>query len=102
MGANASKPAPAGPAAAEGGCPVQHKAAEGCPVKDAKGQYKNPSIFNVYSVKQDPTNNMPAANQQPSPDQTMPLSTTRVVSGIPKGGTEGGWTYPSPQMVRAL
>ncbi len=43
---------------------------------------------------------MPAtANQQPSQDQVVPLSTHRESSSIPKGGTESTWLYPSPQMV---
>ena len=38
-------------------------------------------------------------NQQPAPGQSVPLSTERVPSQIPKGGTENEtWTYPSPQM----
>lgn len=46
-----------------------------------------------------PTNQMPAnPNQQPAPGQEEPLSTDRVASGIPKGGTAETWTYPSPQM----
>ena len=80
----------------ESGCPVQHKKEEsGCPVK-----YKNPNQYNVYSQRIDPTNQMPAvANQQMAPNQEMPLSTDRVPSTIPKGGTDADtWTYPSPQM----
>ncbi|EDO45116.1 predicted protein [Nematostella vectensis] len=46
----------------------------------------------------DPTNMMPPANQQPSPGQPFPLSTDRVVSSIPKGGSNDKWVYPSPQM----
>lgn len=44
---------------------------------------------------------MPAsANQQPAPGQSVPLSTERVKSSIPKGGTDADtWLYPSPQMV---
>lgn len=42
---------------------------------------------------------MPAtANQLPWPGQRVPLSTDRAVSNIPKGGTEGTWVFPSPQM----
>jgi cytochrome c heme-lyase len=70
-----------------------------CPVKGDE-KYKNPSQYNVYSQKIDPTNQMPTqANQQPAPGQAVPLSTDRVKSGIPKGGTdEDTWQYPSPQM----
>lgn len=47
----------------------------------------------------DPKNNMPLVpNQQPFPGQRKLLSTARVDSTIPKGGTESTWTYPSPQM----
>lgn len=47
----------------------------------------------------DPTNNMPAEpNQQPFPGQRVPLPTDRQASTIPKGGTQGTWLYPSPQM----
>eukprot|EP00957_Ditylum_brightwellii_P090781 6913203-Ditylum_brightwellii.AAC.1 len=36
----------------------------------------------------------------PAPFQSNSLSTNRVSSNIPKGGTDDGatWTYPSPQM----
>lgn len=44
-------------------------------------------------------NNMPLQpNQQPAPGQLKPLSTFRLQSTIPKGGTETTWQYPSPQM----
>ncbi|GBF89496.1 cytochrome c heme lyase [Raphidocelis subcapitata] len=47
----------------------------------------------------DPKNNMPlAANQQPCPGQRRLLSTDRIESNIPKGGTDATWVYPSPQM----
>lgn len=40
-----------------------------------------------------------SANQQPAPGQKQSLSTDRVNSNIPKGGTDSEtWTYPSPQM----
>lgn len=43
---------------------------------------------------------MPPPNQQPSPGQPFPLSTSRVTSSIPKAmGKEGEkWVYPSEQM----
>jgi hypothetical protein len=40
--------------------------------------------YDVYSQPIDPRNNMPMANQMPSPNQTKPLSTERVQSTIPK------------------
>ena len=55
-------------------------------------------VYNVYSQEIDPKNNMPAANQTPAPGQVTVLPTERVKSSIPKGGTEGHWLYPSPQM----
>lgn len=57
-------------------------------------------MYNVYAQPIDPTNQMPSnPNQQPAPGQQVPLSTERVQSYIPKGGTEQEtWTYPSPQM----
>ena len=87
-----------------GGCPVKHNGADrstmpeagGCPVK-AHPEY------NVYSQPIDKTNNMPkgAATQLPNSSQTIELSTERVSSTIPKGGTgessAATWTYPSPQ-----
>ena len=105
-----------------GGCPVKHIGSSGgssssssssssgsssisggasrssgdeCPVR-----YKNPNVYNVYSQKLDPTNQMPtAANQLPAPNQQSALSKERVVSSIPKGGTDSDtWLYPSPQM----
>ncbi len=90
-------------------CPVRSvdKNADKSPVKTSSSSdksYKNDSIFNVYSQKMDPTNNMPAtANQQPSKDQTIPLPVNRESSTIPKGGTDNDtWLYPSPQMVNLL
>ena len=47
----------------------------------------------------DPKNNMPLApNQHPFPGQRRLLSTDRMDSTIPKGGTDSTWLYPSPQM----
>ena len=57
-------------------------------------------IYNVYAQPIDPTNQMPSnPHQLPAPGQEVPLSTERVVSNIPKGGTDKDtWVYPSPQM----
>ena len=56
-------------------------------------------MYNVYSQPINPDNNMPAnPNQLPREAQSEPLSTARVKSTIPKGGTDDTWTYPSPQM----
>ncbi|GAB4819127.1 hypothetical protein N2152v2_006173 [Parachlorella kessleri] len=47
----------------------------------------------------DPSNMMPREpNQQPCPGQRKLLSTDRINSNIPKGGTDSTWLYPSPQM----
>ena len=66
-----------------------------CPVK-----YKNASVYNVYSQKLDPSNQMPKVPaQQSAPGQSQNLSTERIKSTIPKGGTDDDtWLYPSPQM----
>lgn len=93
----------------QGGCPIKNiggsakaksslkevAGKEECPVK-----YKNSSVYNVYSQKIDPTNQMPVAAQQlPSSGQSMNLSKERVMSSIPKAGTDNDtWLYPSPQM----
>jgi hypothetical protein len=88
-----------------------------CPVKP---EYRNPAVYNVYGQKiNDPVstpsnpilalqnnqildsrNNMPLEpNQLPCPGQRKPLSTDRIASIIPKGGTDTTWLFPSPQMV---
>jgi len=88
------------------GCPVkvakntstsESSASSGCPVKSKS---KSSTVYNVYSQPIDPKNNMPSvANQLPAPMQNEKLSTERIRSTIPKGGTdEETWTYPSPQM----
>ena len=45
---------------------------------------------------------MPAANQQPAPDQPFPLPTDRELSTIPKAVVKEGenefWLYPSQQV----
>ena len=47
----------------------------------------------------DPRNNMPREpNQQPVKGQKQYISTYRLQSNIPKGGTDSTWLYPSPQM----
>ena len=71
---------------------------EGCPVKkqssldnneETTAGYPVPKrhhpLYNVYSQPIDQTNNMPkVANQLPAPGQSVPLSTDRVTSTIPK------------------
>ena len=114
---------------ATGGCPVRHSSSAppmsssvplsaslsassggGCPVKHASRSSPQPQ-YNVYGQPMDPANNMPYnPNQLPSYNQTIPLSTHRVASTIPKGGGQPDnddidtkenvttWLYPSPQM----
>ncbi|KAG1675603.1 hypothetical protein FOA52_014191 [Chlamydomonas sp. UWO 241] len=91
-----------------------------CPVP---AEYRNPVVYNVYGEVTndpsrppassanplqklqstqvlDPRNNMPLeANQAPCAGQRKPLTTERVQSTIPKGGTASTWQFPSPQMV---
>lgn len=72
-------------------CPMhqgeQQQSSSECPMK----QGQNDDI--------DPSNMMPPPNQRPAPDQPFPLSTDRVVSHIPKAGTDNEtWVYPSQQM----
>ena len=76
-------------AGATGGCPVKHGD------KAPKGK-----VYNVYSQEIDPSNQMPANpnNSALYGDQKFPLPQERVPSTIPKGGTEGTWLFPSPQM----
>lgn len=72
-----------------------------CPVKhdDKAKPYKNPSVYNVYSQKIDPRNQMPQNLDKATSPSGASLSTERVKSSIPKGGTDTEtWTYPSPQM----
>jgi cytochrome c heme-lyase len=76
------------------GCPIRGK------VSSSTTQYKHSDVYNVYNQKIDPTNQMPnIANQLPAPNQSIPLPTERIVSTIPKAGTDdSNWLYPSPQM----
>ena len=84
-------------------CPVQFRTSQ--PVYNVYGQRVDVGspqttldTLAAYSTL-DPTNNMPAEpNQQPFPGQRVPLPTDRKASTIPKGGTQGTWLYPSPQM----
>lgn len=88
------------PAGLPSECPVNHGAA-GAAISSSGGAggRSRGTIYNVYAQPIDPTNNMPAtANQQKAPGQAEDLSTHRVQSSIPKGGTESTWQYPSPQM----
>jgi len=106
-----SRQTPSTAATADGG-----EEESSCPVPD---RYRNQAVYNVYNQRingpdaaqksgvlaprsddvLDPKNNMPLEpNQQPCPGQKKLLSTHRVPSNIPKGGTHATWVYPSPQM----
>jgi Cytochrome c/c1 heme lyase len=61
-----------------GGCPVKQKS------NNASAHQHHPE-YNVYAQAIDPTNQMPfQPNQLPAPTQSVPLSTERVASTIPK------------------
>ena len=87
-------------------CPMHKQGASAAvlsklvPGGDAGAQKKKDDgpVYNVYSQVIDPTNMMPAPNQSMAAGQTEPLPVERVKSSIPKGGTDGTWLYPSPQM----
>jgi cytochrome c heme-lyase len=92
------------------GCPLGHgktAAAPSAPATAIKGECPmsagaaKPKVYDVYSREIDPTNQMPAnvvPSQLPLPGQAERVSTGRVQSSIPKGGTDSTWLYPSPQM----
>ncbi|KAI8467996.1 MAG: cytochrome c/c1 heme lyase-domain-containing protein [Monoraphidium minutum] len=116
---SAASPLPAKAAPSEA-CPVLSSNAQQqsrCPVPESA---RARAVYNVYGQRidlpapagpadplaalrdtdvLDPKNNMPLApNQQPCPGQRRLLSTERIESNIPKGGTSETWVYPSPQM----
>jgi len=107
-------------AASPEACPVlegTQQQQSSCPVPESA---RARAIYNVYGQRMDlpqpdgppdplaamratdvldPQNNMPLApNQRPCPGQRKLLSTERIESNIPKGGTSETWVYPSPQM----
>jgi cytochrome c heme-lyase len=123
MSSSLPDPSPSAPAAVDSAaCPVLSTSSpqqeqSRCPVPESA---RSRGIYNVYGQRidvpqaegpadplaalratdvLDPKNNMPlAANQQPCPGQRKLLSTDRIESNIPKGGTRETWVYPSPQM----
>ena len=101
------------PGAAESTCPVvrqgqgqgqgaqaQQQTGTQPPAVRQQPQEQEQAVYNVYSERIDPRNRVPIGTNRPgiSPQQSVPLSTGRVTSTIPKGGTDATWTYPSPQM----
>lgn len=113
MGGSASKSSPlASKNSPPGECPVLNQdSTSSCPVPESQ---RSSAVYNVYNQRidsgnaastsrsrgdVDPRNNMPREpNQQPCAGQRQLISTSRLVSNIPKGGTQGTWVYPSPQM----
>lgn len=106
MGGSASKSSPPADCAV-----LDQSNASSCPVPKSQ---RSTAVYNVYNQRVDsensastsrptgdvdPRNNMPREpNQQPCAGQRQLISTSRLVSNIPKGGTQGTWVYPSPQM----
>lgn len=81
-------------------CPyAEEDTSSSCPVISDRNQSSAAKVFNVYAQEVNPANQMPYnRNQLPAEGQQVPLSTNRVKSSIPKGGTDSTWTYPSPQI----
>jgi len=69
-----------------------------CPVMKKKQSPKSDTVLNGDGEAVDPSNMMPAANQDIHPGQAFKLSVDRVESTIPQSGNSGTWSYPSPQM----
>jgi hypothetical protein len=63
-----------------------------------RAQGSPPSSVAANGEQVDPSNMMPAPNQEPWPGQKAELTTERVASTIPKGDSDANWSYPSPQM----
>jgi len=85
-----------GASAAAAAAPAAAPAAPAAPLP-APSRSRGP-VYNVYGQEIDPLNMMPPPNQSMTPGQAEPLPTERVPSSIKKGGTDGTWLYPSPQM----
>merc|ERR1712086_376828 len=98
--------ASSGRESAPSGCPVMHKKAQSAQSATAKSPLSGCPMHKDKktgspSEELDPSNMMPAANQEIAPGQQFPLSTERIMSTIPKGdaAVEGeACSYPSPQM----
>ncbi|KAH9499923.1 hypothetical protein Btru_076933 [Bulinus truncatus] len=71
-----------------------------CPMSSSNSK-KVPSSECPMSLGNDDVNKdnmMPPPNQRPAPDQPFELPIERIVSSIPKAGSNENWVYPSPQM----
>ncbi|XP_059146879.1 holocytochrome c-type synthase-like [Physella acuta] len=68
-----------------------------CPMSNSK-QFSKKDQDEAKPPEFNKDNMMLAPNQLPAPDQPFPLPTERILSSIPKAGTEENWVYPSPQM----
>jgi hypothetical protein len=112
MGASQSAPPGGMPPCRGGQQAMQNASGSACPVLQEDKERpvynvynqridgkKSSSLAESYSAVLDPKNNMPSVpNQMPAVGQRQLLSTERQQSTIPKGGTDGSWTYPSAQM----
>jgi len=90
-------------------CPVPHgnpsanAALSSCPITQGNGASTasetardQPSLLS----KLNPLNYMfHNISQEPAPNQSQALPTTRDISSIPKGDGSGNWEYPSPQQM---
>ncbi|CAL1535571.1 unnamed protein product [Lymnaea stagnalis] len=77
-------------------CPMGHGNNLNLPSECPMSRQEPSGLLTLEGYNKD--NMMPPPNQRPAPDQPFPLPTERVVSSIPKAGTEEHWVYPSPQM----
>ncbi|EAU90476.1 cytochrome c heme lyase [Coprinopsis cinerea okayama7 len=105
MGQTVSSPAVPSKPAAPAKCPIEHdKPAAApepakCPVDHGKKKDEAPAKCPVDhdGAAINPNNQMPDLSQNPAPQQTIDLPTSRTESSIPRGDNEGNWEYPSPQ-----
>lgn len=77
-------------------CPMSHGNNLDLPSECPMSRQEPSGLLTLEGYNKD--NMMPPPNQRPAPDQPFPLPTERIVSSIPKAGTDENWVYPSPQM----
>ncbi|KAL2047586.1 hypothetical protein N7G274_000628 [Stereocaulon virgatum] len=71
-----------------------------CPVASPKAPIEPTATTPSSLSKLNPLNYMPSSiSQTRASNQTIHLPTSRTVSSIPRGDTEGNWEYPSPQQM---
>ncbi|KXX80820.1 Cytochrome c heme lyase [Madurella mycetomatis] len=93
--------------AAPSSCPVPHgnpsanAALSSCPVPHGNNEAQSePRQEQSLLSKLNPLNYMfHSISQEPAPNQTYSLPTSRDESSIPKGSGDGNWEYPSPQQM---